>query len=110
MKSEPPFSDKALEAHWRAARRAPLPRFADRLAIGFGARTEARLRAAMAETAGLDRVILRWLTAFGACAVLAILAASAAGLHTADPAPPSPDFAEAWARSTAPPRLWAHPD
>jgi hypothetical protein len=110
MKSEPPFSDEAFEAQLRAAREAPLPRFADRLAIGFGTRTEARLRAALAETAGLERVLFRWLTAFGACAVLAILAARAAGLHTADPAPPGPDFADAWARSTAPPRLWAQPD
>ncbi len=110
MKSEPPFSDEAFEAHLHAARGAPLPRFAGRLAIGFGARTEARLRAAMAEATGLERVLLRWLTAFGACAVLALLAAGAAGLRTADPAPPGPDFADAWARSTAPPRLWSHPD
>jgi hypothetical protein len=110
MKSEPPFSDAAFEAQLCAARKAPLPRFAGRLAIGFGARTEARLRAAIAEAAGVERVLLRWLTAFGACAVLALVAAGAAGLHTANPASPGPDFADAWARSTAPPRLWAQPD
>jgi len=106
MNPDPLISDEKLTALFQAARAAPPPRAADKLAIGFGPRAEARLRDALAEAAGLERLLVRGLAACGLCAAVALLVVF---LRPADP-PRGPGFADVWTRSTAPPALWARPE
>jgi len=102
-----------LDALLRLARRAPWPPAADRLAPGFGARMEARLRAASAEAATASRLLWRWLLGLGTCSAVILVLAGAAGRRGAPPADgdrvDDTSFQSDWASYTAVPDAWPAP-
>jgi hypothetical protein len=111
MKSPLPYNpedrtDTRLDALFRIARSAPLPRLADRLAIGFATRVEARLQAA-AETVVVSRLLRRWVAGLGACAAVVVAAASlVTGANGFEAAATDSSFQSDWDSYTEVPDGW----
>jgi hypothetical protein len=108
ISAEERAAEARLAALFRAARHAPLPAAAERLALGFGARAEARIRAAAAETAMVSRFLWRWVTGLGVCAGI-VLAAATVNMPAsgAAAATGTSNFQADWAIYTAVPELWS---
>jgi hypothetical protein len=107
---DPAGPPDALDELIRAARRAPWPKSADRLAIGFGARVEARLRTE-AEVTDAGRLLGRWLAGLGmVSAVLLLIAGTATRPSTDSPhqaAVAESPLQSTWAGLTALPESWS---
>ena len=107
---DPRSDDAALDALFQAARRAPLPQAADRLAIGFGPRMEARMRA-LAEASDAAQFLRRWLTGLGLCSAMALAVAGTLG-RARSSAPATGELVSesslqsAWDGLTALPQAW----
>lgn len=102
--------DDPLDALFHAARRAPMPPAAARLAIGFGARMEARMRA-LSETQDATQFVWRWLTGLGLCAAVALAAAgtldrSGVSAHSPQEWVSESPMQSAWDEFTALPQAW----
>ena len=105
-------SEARLQSLLRAAASAPLPAAAERLAIGFGQRAEARVRAVLEEESLVERLLRRWLigVALGtALLVMAVGVRSHFGTKNSTVASHAADFQSAWSNYTAVPEIWPVP-
>ncbi len=115
MKSNPsPNQDPEarLPALLRAAASAPLPPAAERLAIGFGQRAEARVRAVLQEESLVEQLLRRWLIGMAAGTALVVLAvglSSHFSMNNSTVASNVADFQSAWSNYTAVPEIWPVP-
>lgn len=115
MKSNsPPNQDPEarLQALLRAVASAPLPPAAERLAIGFGQRAEARVRAVLQEESVVERLMRRWLIGLAAGTALVVMAvglSSHFGAINSTVASNTADFQSAWSNYTAVPEIWPVP-
>jgi len=108
--NDPESADDPLDALFRTARRAPLPPAAARLAIGFGPRMEARMRA-LTDAQDTAQFLSRWLTGLGLCAAMALAAAGTLGRSGSRPPAPQEWVSEsplqsAWDGFTSLPQAW----
>jgi hypothetical protein len=100
-------ADRQLDALLRMARSAPLPPVAERLALGFGTRVEARLTAAAEETAMISRLLWRWVSALGACAAMVVaLATLTPDANGSETMTADASFQSDWASYTEVPDVW----
>ena len=105
-------TDPRLQALLRAAASAPLPPAAERLAIGFGQRAEARVRAILQEESLVQQLMRRWLIGLATGTALVVMAVGMSrhlSMKNSTVAANAADFQSAWSNYTAVPEIWPVP-